>query len=386
MSVSSKNNNGPLRVALIGNPNTGKSTLFNALAGMNVRTGNYPGVTVEQKTAKLLWKAMSVELIDLPGTYSLSPRSADEMVPVNVLTGCDGAVAPDVVVCICNAAALERNLFLFTQVKEIGRPLVLCLNMWDTAQQAGITINLSELSRLLDVPVVTTCAVKRLGLVELQNAVFKAHKDYLAQSQSAKEPNSDVSVALEEEASASSAKASVDTIMPEPVRTVVAELSAWLGQSQCEPQLCTPFLVRRSLLDPGGSVEQMLSQATQGQYASQVALARTKLADSNIIIPDIEATQRYAFIKSVMTATTSGSAIRGRSMSDAIDGWLTHRIFGFVICMAVMLLMFSTIYWFSQPLSEMVENGLGWVSDQIVSSMSTGLLRSLVVDGVVAGV
>ena len=383
MSVSSKKDGGPLRVALIGNPNTGKSTLFNALAGMNVRTGNYPGVTVEQKTAKLLWKAMPVELIDLPGTYSLSPRSTDEMVPVNILTGCDGAAPPDVIVCICNAAALERNLFLFTQVKEIGRPLVLCLNMWDTALQAGINIKLEELSRLLGVAVVTTSAIKRTGLVELQNAVVKAHKDFLARPAAAEEPLSDASIAIEEGASV---KASVDTIMPEPVRNAVAELVAWLEESKCEPERCTPFLVRRSLLDPGGSVEQMLSQATQGQYVSQLTLAREKLADSQIIIPDIEATQRYAFIKSLMTATTSGPAVKGRSLSDAIDGWLTHRVFGFVICMAVMLLMFSTIYWFSQPLSEMVENGLGWVSDQILSAMGPGLLRSLLVDGVVAGV
>ena len=107
MNARSENTPGsrPFKVALIGNPNTGKSTLFNALSGLHVRTGNYPGVTVDQRTARVTWDGSAIELIDLPGTYSLAPRSPDELVAVDVLTGCSGAPVPDLVICICNAAA-----------------------------------------------------------------------------------------------------------------------------------------------------------------------------------------------------------------------------------------------------------------------------------------
>jgi ferrous iron transport protein B len=130
-----------LTVALIGNPNTGKSTLFNALAGMQSRVGNYPGVTVEKKIGKIRWNERQVTLIDLPGTYSLSPRTRDEMVSVDVLLGrLDDVVKPDVVVCVVDAANIERNLYLFSQLLDLGTPTVLVLNMADVAKARGMSI------------------------------------------------------------------------------------------------------------------------------------------------------------------------------------------------------------------------------------------------------
>ena len=164
----------PARVALIGNPNTGKSTLFNALSGMRVRTGNYPGVTVEKRVGRTQWSGRNIELIDLPGTYSLSPKSPDEMVAVHVLTGCCDEPKPDLIVCICNASALERNLYLATQVLEVDCPVILCLNMWDAAVRAGIQIDTESLSRALGVPVVATSATLREGLTELKTTVVES--------------------------------------------------------------------------------------------------------------------------------------------------------------------------------------------------------------------
>src|SRR5690242_1327621 len=139
-------------VALVGNPNTGKTTLFNALAGMKQRVGNYPGVTVETKKGKLHHGERNFHLIDLPGTYSLAPRSPDEMVAVDLILGHQkGEARPDVVLAIVDASNLERNLYLTTQALELGVPVVLALNMIDVAESQGIQINAARLAQQLGI-------------------------------------------------------------------------------------------------------------------------------------------------------------------------------------------------------------------------------------------
>src|SRR5437868_3077489 len=142
-------------VALLGNPNTGKTTLFNALSGLRQRVGNYPGVTVETKKGRFTDGGRSFEVIDLPGTYSLAPRSPDEMVAVDVILGEQGGEArPDVVVSIVDASNLDRNLYLTTQVLELGVPVVVALNMIDVAKAQGLTLDAAALAERLGVPVV----------------------------------------------------------------------------------------------------------------------------------------------------------------------------------------------------------------------------------------
>src|SRR5262249_50968903 len=142
-------------IALVGNPNTGKTTLFNALAGMRQRVGNYPGVTVETKKGRMNWQDRNFDLVDLPGTYSLAPRSPDEMVAVDLILGQQrGEPRPDVVVSIVDASNLERNLYLTTQAMELGVPVVIALNMIDLAKGQGIEIDAGKLSRQLGLPVV----------------------------------------------------------------------------------------------------------------------------------------------------------------------------------------------------------------------------------------
>jgi len=177
----------PATVALIGNPNTGKSSLFNALCGSKARVGNYPGVTVEHKTGRMIPLAKAelsahagsnlkpanpdfsnelgsreIDIVDLPGTYSLAARSADEAVSVDVLSGnMPGVRRPDAVVVIIDATNIERNLYLFSQVIELGLPTILVLNMWDRVEPTGITVDIPNLARGLGVPIVCTCASKR---------------------------------------------------------------------------------------------------------------------------------------------------------------------------------------------------------------------------------
>src|SRR5437763_1347022 len=162
-------------VALLGNPNTGKTTLFNALAGMRQRVGNYPGVTVETKKGHLSHQGHVFDLIDLPGTYSLAPRSPDEMVAVDLILGQQkGEPRPDVVVSIVDASNLERNLYLTTQALELGVPIVIALNMIDVAQGQGIHIDAARLQAQLGVPVVPIQANKGRGLDQLKQAIAAA--------------------------------------------------------------------------------------------------------------------------------------------------------------------------------------------------------------------
>src|SRR5262249_45805714 len=161
--------------ALVGNPNTGKTTLFNALSGLHQRVGNYPGVTVETKKGQMTCAGQPFELIDLPGTYSLAPRSPDEMVAVDVILGQQaGEARPDVVVSIVDASNLDRNLYLTTQVLELGVPVVLALNMIDVAEGQGVRIDADGLARRLGLAVVPIQANKGVGLDRLREAIALA--------------------------------------------------------------------------------------------------------------------------------------------------------------------------------------------------------------------
>ncbi len=162
-------------IALLGNPNTGKTTLFNALAGMRQRVGNYPGVTVETKKGQMTHAGRVFDLIDLPGTYSLAARSPDEMVAVDLVLGQQpGEPKPDVLLSIVDASNLDRNLYLTTQALDLGLPIVVALNMMDVAEKQGLRLDVERLSKQLGVPVVPIQANKGKGLDRLRQAVADA--------------------------------------------------------------------------------------------------------------------------------------------------------------------------------------------------------------------
>src|SRR4051812_34103297 len=161
-------------IALVGNPNTGKSTLFAALSGVHQRVGNYPGVTVEKKLGAMSFEGHRFQLIDLPGTYSLAPRSPDEMVAVDVLLGRQSDEhRPDAVLCIVDASNLERNLYLVSQVLELGLPTVVAVNMIDIAEVRGLVLDLALLGQQLGVPVVPVQANRKKGLDKLKHVLVR---------------------------------------------------------------------------------------------------------------------------------------------------------------------------------------------------------------------
>ncbi len=166
-----------LHIALVGNPNSGKTSLFNSLTGMNQQVGNFPGVTVDKKTGTTSLEAGSVaEVIDLPGTYSLYPRRLDEWVSYKVLLGQDKQLKPDVVVAVADASNLKRNLLFCTQIIDLKIPVVIALTMMDLAKKKGIRIDLEELERELGVPVVAVNPRKHKGIQQLKKVIDQTAK------------------------------------------------------------------------------------------------------------------------------------------------------------------------------------------------------------------
>jgi ferrous iron transport protein B len=341
-------------VALVGNPNTGKTTLFNALAGMRQRTGNYPGVTVETKKGRMRHEGRSVDLIDLPGTYSLAPRSPDEMVAVDLILGRQaGEARPDVVVTIVDASNLERNLYLTTQVLELGVPVVVALNMVDVAEGQGLKLDADRLAAQLGVPVVPIQANKRKHLDRLKQAILQA-VERPAPTQAPQFPE-----AFERE---------VETL-----RSVVG------------PDM-PAYLVRRLLLDVGGHTERRLAEAAGVPVSAEVRQARLRLAEAGCPVPAVEARVRYGWIRAATAGCVQRPAQRPVTWTDRLDRVLTHKLWGTLIFLAVMFIVFQSIFTWAKPLMDLIKDGQGWLAGLVSGLMEPGALRSLLTDGVIGGV
>lgn len=370
-----KTHTSSLRVALIGNPNTGKSTLFNALSGGRARVGNYPGVTVEKKTASVRWPApdasriVHCELIDLPGTYSLNPRSPDEMVSLNVLLDREPAAGHiDCVVCVLDASNLDRNLYLATQLLSFHLPLVLVLNMIDVAEKRGISIDAAALGQKLGVPVVVTQGHRRRGLAELRAAISSAVAE-----------GPGVVPEVLPEAFYAQVKALAEEVAPQDIQPA--------GHPDLRPgPRARQFLIERCLLDVGGQVERELTAIEGAEFLKRVQAARRQLLEAGHRIPAVEAQSRYRWIRELLSDIQQRPVQRVVTASDRVDRFLTHRVFGLVAFIVVMFLVFQSLYTWSGPLMEGVEWLQGAVAGQVQAYLAPGPFRSLVVDGVIAGV
>jgi ferrous iron transport protein B len=340
--------------ALVGNPNTGKTTLFNALSGLNQRVGNYPGVTVETKKGSMTCAGRPFELIDLPGTYSLAPRSPDEMVAVDVVLGYQpGEPRPDVVVSIVDAANIDRNLYLTTQAMELGVPVVVALNMIDMAEAQGVKIDAAQLSTKLGVPVVPIQANRRIGLEALRDAIAAA---------------------------AAEGKPPTGPTFPEPFEREVRSLSETVAAG--EPM----FLVRRLLIDVGGYAEQRMLGRLGADAGVEVSKARQRLQEAGCPVPAVEARSRYGWIRQATTGCVSRPSQRVVTWTDRIDHLLTHRIWGTLVFLLVMVAMFQAIFTGARPLMDALGSAQDWIANLLNDLLPAGPATSLLVDGIVKGV
>ena len=345
-----------LTVALVGNPNTGKSTLFNALTGLRQHVGNYPGVTVEMKkgTARVGNGEAELHLIDLPGTYSLAPRSPDEMVSVDLLLGHIATEPrPDVVVSIVDASNLERHLYLTTQLMELGVPVVLAVNLIDVAKRHGIEIDYPALEARLGVPVVPVQANKEFGLDGLLTTVLGV---------------------------AGGSPPQTGPLFPDAFRQEVGALRPGLGDS------VEPYLAARLLLDVGGHTEKQLVGRIGPGLVETVTAARARLSEAGCPIPAVEARTRYGWIRQIAAGVVRRPAQRPDTWRDRLDRVLTHKVWGTLIFFVLMFLLFEAIFVGAKPIMDLIRFGFGAVGDGLKSVMGPGPFRSLLTDGVIAGV
>jgi ferrous iron transport protein B len=389
-------------VALIGNPNTGKSSLFNALCGSKARVGNYPGVTVEHKTGRLLpdapassdpassdprgadpapaneWSAVAsqeVDVVDLPGTYSLAARSADEAVSVDVLAGnMPGLPRPDAVVVIIDATNIERNLYLFSQVLELGLPTILVLNMWDRVEPSGLRVDVEALGQQLGVPIVRTCAAKRTGIIELRHAILQAVRanPQLNPPQTVGLLPGDPSLAFASDG------------FPEPFLQEVRALETWLRDAGVP---VARFQVERLLIDQSDAhAHRIIPSTLSAQWSAKWEESKQRLESAGIRGPLFETRTRYAWVKQKAAGCIERTHQPQRTPSDAIDRWLTHRWIGLAVFLAIMFLIFQAITLAASWPMEWIGSIQALAGSVVESWLAPGPLRSLVVDGVIAGV
>ncbi|TZF82214.1 ferrous iron transport protein B [Pedobacter sp. BS3] len=336
-----------LKVALVGNPNTGKSTLFNALTGLNQKVGNFPGITVDKKTGFCrLSDGRTAEIIDLPGTYSLYPKSKDESIVLEVLTDKTSRLYPDLVVVLADASNLKRNLLLYTQVADLKIPVIIALNMMDLARKAGTEINVDELSARLGVRIVPICARTKENISGLKEAI---------QQMSA--------IPLQRET------IEVEAIAPGLIAKIQNELqveSPYAALQLAHQHENMHYLSARQS-DRIEELEQEFS------FHSQKAQAAETIA-------------RYNFINDVLFDTVKQrTSVIEETISNRIDKVLTHKVWGFIIFFGILFLIFQAIFsWSEYPMS-LIEDLFVWLGSTAHAVLPPGVFTDMLVDGVLAG-
>lgn len=345
--------------AIVGNPNCGKTTLFNALTGLRQKVGNYPGVTVEKKVGTAYSQhGRAIQIVDLPGAYSLAARSPDEAVLRDVLLGRrEDTPPPDRIVCVVDASNLERNLYLVHQILDLGRPVIVALNMMDMAAEAGVKIDASALERALGVPVIPCEAVHGKGVLELRLAMSR------------------VELPL--------AKHRWD--VPGPIAPAVAELQASLVQNDAR----SPLVARAEallLLTDFDTVRVAGSKQLSARTHDILGQWRERWTKEGTDWSAVLIRSRYDAI----AVLCEDVVLRGRdqkpSVSDRIDAVLCHSVWGWLVFGALMAAVFFSIFSLAEYPMNWIDDNVAALGDWVKGAMAPGDLRDLVTGGIIAGV
>ena len=340
---SSQEKENYLRIAMAGNPNSGKSTLFNLLTGLRQKTGNFPGVTVDLHVGYTrLSNGKKVEIIDLPGTYSLFPKAADEQVTVEVLCNPSHSNHPQLTLLVADSSNLKRSLYLCSQLIDTGMPVILVLNMIDVAVKKSIAINQEKLSQLLGIPVIAVNSVEGSGIVELKQLIesYQQRNDH--------------------------------PLIP------ASEISAhnWQGLQQIISCL-TPydafvtFINRRFLKD---AAEQKIME----DFFAQQQVNEVQLQTNEAVI-------RFKKITGVIEQCVAYKQRNSYELTHKIDNIITHKIWGFVIFLAILFTIFQFIFSFSAIPMEWIEMGFANFSEWVAHTLPQGILNDVITGGILAG-
>jgi ferrous iron transport protein B len=350
-----------ITVALAGNPNSGKTTIFNQITGTRQHVGNWPGVTVEKKEGLIQYNGHRLRVVDLPGTYSLTAYSMEEIVARRFLVD----EKPDVVVDIVDASNLERNLYLATQLIELGVKLILALNMADVAEARGQQIDAGKLGALLGVPVVFTVGTKNQGIKELLDKVVAVAEDRDTVSRH-------IHIAYGQELEKEIKKIQ-DLVWQDP--SIGRRYSTrWLAVKLLENDGAVKERVE-ALGDMGGRI---LAQADAGR----ARLAQLYQDDTEMVLTD----QRYGFIGGALKEVLRVSAETKFDLSRQIDLVLTNRLLGMPIFIFFIWAMFQLTFTIGAYPMAWFDGGVGWLGGVVAKALPAGVFRDLMVDGVIAGV
>ncbi|MBQ7448774.1 MAG: ferrous iron transport protein B [Paludibacteraceae bacterium] len=341
-----------ITVALVGNPNCGKTSFFNYAAGMREKVGNYGGVTVDAKIGTFKHKDYTIHLVDLPGTYSLTEYSPEEMYVRDYLDN----QPTDLVLNIVNAGNLERNLFLTTQLIDRNQPMVMALNMWDELQQSGDTLDTDTLGKLLGFPIVPVIARTGWGIDHVLEAIVSV---YEGRAMETKHIHIRYSELIEQSIEAMRPYLNNEIEHPRYVALKLLEADkTTLNKVKDIPQLLTIAQEKRKLIE------------------------ETYKEDISTIISD----EKYGFIRGALSETLSRNKEKEKEqLGYSLDKVLTNRWLGFPILILFLLLMFEATFVFGGWLQDLIDSGIGLLSDWVQTTLGDGMLTDLLVDGVIGG-
>jgi len=329
-----------IKVALIGNPNVGKTSIFNLLTGMNQHVGNYPGVTVDKKVGFCkLSQTLHARVYDLPGTYSTNPNSMDEKVAISCLLDRDDIEFPDVVVVVADVENLKQNLYLFTQIKDFKIPTILAINMADRMKSRGITIDIPALESQLHTRIALISTRQKTGIETLKNLIINYRKLPL-------EPILDI-----------------NRIDPTFFR--------FLKEKFPNEELGKLWMVISQNFEMVGNLRKVEIQKENIKTEAEIKRMQQR-----------ETILRYQVINNALKDTYKVTAVGTRALLDKI---LLHKVWGYLIFMVILLLIFQVIFYVSEYPKGWIENALAWVGEWISEVLPEGSLTSLLVDGVIPG-
>ena len=351
-----------LTIALAGNPNSGKTSIFNNLTGTRQKVGNWPGVTVEKKEGHISRPGYDITIVNLPGTYSLTPFSIEEVVARNYLLD----ERPDVVIDIIDASNLERSLYLATQIRELDCKVIFALNMADMARTRGMKINERMLSNLLDVPVVFTVGNRNQGMQELLEQAIR-----LAESPVPPDRTRRVKYSNDIEEAIGRLKLFLESKIGENL----PYLPRWVAIKLLEDDT----IVQERLVAAAPEAGRQVLQAAQVQRKH---LAERFDEDPQIVMTD----ERYGFIAGIVREVQTSTTLQRVNISRSIDLVLTHRLFGFPIFVFFIWAMFQLTFTLGEYPVKWIEACVDLLAGAVGSILPEGLFKNLIVNGIIAGV